>query len=29
VDLASLGVQASWDAVAPVLGAHLQRRLAP
>jgi hypothetical protein len=27
--LASLGVQASWDAVAPVLGAHLQRRLAP
>ena len=29
VDLASLGVQASLDAVAPVLGAHLQRRLAP
>ena len=29
VDLASLGVQATWDAVAPVLGAHLQRRLAP
>jgi len=29
VDLAALGVQATWEAVAPVLGAHLQRRLAP
>jgi len=29
VDLATLGVAASWDAVAPVLGAHLLRRLAP
>jgi len=29
VDLASLGVRARWDTVAPVLGAHLQRRLAP
>jgi hypothetical protein len=28
VDLATLGVAASWDAVAPVLGAHLLRRLA-
>jgi lipoyl(octanoyl) transferase len=29
VDLATLGVAASWDAVAQVLGAHLLRRLAP
>jgi lipoyl(octanoyl) transferase len=29
VDLATLGVQATWDAVAPVLGRHLVRRLAP
>jgi lipoyl(octanoyl) transferase len=29
VDLAALGVASSWDAVAPVLGAHLARRLEP
>ena len=29
VDLATLGVAVTWDAVAPVLGAHLLRRLAP
>jgi lipoyl(octanoyl) transferase len=29
VDLATLGVQATWDAMAPVLGRHLVRRLAP
>ena len=29
VDLATLGVAATWDTVAPVLGAHLLRRLAP
>lgn len=29
VDLASLGVAAGWADVAPVLGAHLLRRLAP
>jgi lipoyl(octanoyl) transferase len=29
VDLAALGVASTWDAVAPVLGGHLLRRLAP
>jgi lipoyl(octanoyl) transferase len=29
VDLASLGVAATWDQMAPVLAGHLQRRLAP